>query len=48
MLDAIDSPTKLITRKPPIPTTIYIPFSINYTNADISAQIERIQASEGE
>jgi hypothetical protein len=37
MLDIIDSPIKLITREPPIPTVIYIPFLINYTNADISA-----------
>jgi hypothetical protein len=46
--DAIDSPTELITREPPIPTVIDIPFSTNHTDADISAQIERIRASEGE
>jgi hypothetical protein len=35
--DAIDSPTKLITREPSTPTEIDIPFLINHTNAEISA-----------
>jgi hypothetical protein len=35
-------------REPPIPTIIYILFLINYTNIDISAQIERIRVSKKE
>jgi hypothetical protein len=45
---ALDSPTEPITHEPSIPTAIDIPFPINHTDAEISAQIERIRASEGE